>query len=70
MPDANNKRSTVAPDHVQERVKKMIDDEGAVGAATTLGISRESAVRIAGGVPVRHGTLVVVLQKLGVKEGR
>ena len=64
---SESKRSVVAPKELQERVKKLIEKEGAVGASKELGVSRESIARIAGGIPVRAGTIALVTQKFSEK---
>ena len=61
---AESKRSVVAPQELRDEVKRMIDKHGAVEAGNLLGISRESVVRVAGGIPVRAGTLVMVEREM------
>lgn len=50
---------------IQRIVKGMIERDGAVQTAEGLGISRETLMRIAAGVPVRAGTIALVKQALG-----
>jgi len=56
----------VAPREIQDRVKKLIDRDGVGHVAEKLGISKESVLRVASGMPVRAGTIALVEQKLGV----
>jgi hypothetical protein len=45
-------------------VHRMVSADGAVRAAAALGVAREAAVRIAAGLPVRRGTLLLAEQAL------
>ena len=54
---AERKHLLVAPENVRKRVKTMIDFFGTVETAARLEMSRDAVARIAGGIPVRLGTL-------------
>ena len=52
------------PKKIQERVRKLVDDRGAQKTGEALGVSRETAKAVAGGLLVQKGTLALVEQKL------
>ena len=54
----------VASKEVQDAIRAMIFKRGAVKTAEDLGIGREAVLRLVGGIPVRAGTLSMVVQKL------
>ncbi|MCL4840155.1 MAG: hypothetical protein KJ058_19575 [Thermoanaerobaculia bacterium] len=49
---------------LRERARQLIDERGADRAAKTLGIGRESAMRLAAGLRVRRGTIALAERAL------
>jgi hypothetical protein len=46
------------------RVRALIDNRGTSGASVALGLSRETVVRLASGLPVHRGSLALAVQRL------
>lgn len=59
-----NKLGDPPSEQLQRRVVILIEEFGTVRAAALLEISRESIARIAGGLGVRRGTLLIAEQEI------
>lgn len=57
-------QETVASEHVRAAVRKLVAAQGVAAVARYLHVSREAVARVAAGIPVRAGTLALVLQHL------
>ena len=54
----------IAPKDVRDAVAHVINEQGIVGAAKSLGMARETLAKVAGGVVVAPGTIALVREKL------
>lgn len=59
--------NVVPSDTLTARVKEAIARSGADAVARSCGVSRESIIRIAAGMPVRTATETVVKQTLRIR---
>lgn len=55
------------PHQVTAGVQALVKEAGEGAAIAKLGISRQAFARLAAGLPVRRGTLVIALQALQIK---
>ena len=62
-----NARGVPVSKALADRVKKLIEKHGFKHCIDRLGVSRDSLTRVAAGMPVRKGTIVVIEKNL--KEG-
>lgn len=49
---------------IAQQVHELVKSHGAVRAAKALGVSRETAMRVAAGLPVRRGSQLVIERAL------
>ena len=56
------------PENVRMAVLALVKKHGAVKAAGMLGIGREPVLRVAGGLPVRAGTIAQVKERLSKEQ--
>jgi len=57
-------RGDIAPKEIRDAVAAEINAHGIVAAAKSLGVSRETLAKVAGGVVVAPGTIALVREKL------
>jgi hypothetical protein len=48
----------------QKKVAQLIEEQGIVKAAETVGLARETLMRVAAGLGVQPGTMALVREKL------
>ncbi|MCC6902799.1 MAG: hypothetical protein IT377_27755 [Polyangiaceae bacterium] len=57
-----------APPDITERTRAFVDAFGVERAARTLGVGRETVLRLAGGLPVRRGSIALVRESLAARD--
>jgi len=65
-PDRRPSGALAPPPRVALAVRGMIDRLGETEAVRTLGVSRNTVVRIAGRLPCRRGSILFVATRLGI----
>jgi hypothetical protein len=60
---------SVAPDTMRERVRGVLQRNGARGAERELGVSRTTILAIVAGAPVRAGSLALVRERFRDADG-
>jgi hypothetical protein len=57
-------QSPPTDEEIRAQIARLVRETSTQRAATALGLTRETTARIAGGLPVRDGTMALAREKL------